>query len=75
MAAVPTKESRPPADSLAFTIEEFAAAYRLSRATIYNMWRDGVGPAKMRVRGRVIISRDAAEKWRVSLEAENGDAR
>jgi len=55
-------------DHLAFTVAEFAEAYRLSRATIYNLWRDGDGPAKMRVRGRVLISRAAAEKWRRQVE-------
>jgi excisionase family DNA binding protein len=54
---------------LAFTVEEFAEAYRLSRATVYNMWRDGEGPTRMRVRGRVLISRDAAERWRQQIEA------
>src|SRR5256885_10624983 len=52
------------AEPLAFTVDEFAEAFRLSRATVYNMWRDGRGPAKMRVRGRVLISREAADRWR-----------
>jgi len=55
-------------ESLAFTVNEFAEAFRLSRATVYNMWRDGTGPAKMRVRGRVLISRAAAEDWRRDVE-------
>lgn len=55
---------------LAFTVEEFAEAFRLSRATVYNMWRDGTGPARMRVRGRVVISRDAADEWRRRCEQE-----
>ena len=58
------------AEPLAFTVDEFAVAYRVSRATVYNMWRDGEGPAKMRVRGRVLISRDAAEQWRRVVEAQ-----
>ena len=53
----------------AFTVDEFAEAYRLSRATVYNLWRDGCGPAKMRVRGRVLISREAANLWRQQVEA------
>jgi excisionase family DNA binding protein len=56
-------------EKLAYTVAEFAKAFRLSRATIYNMWRDGSGPAKMRVRGRVLISRDAADRWREQVEA------
>lgn len=62
------KRHSDPSGSLAFTINEFAEAYRLSRATVYNMWRDGAGPAKMRVRGRVLISRAAAEKWQREVE-------
>jgi Helix-turn-helix domain len=53
----------------AFTVGEFAEAFRLSRATVYNMWRDGCGPAKMRARGRVLISREAADRWRREIES------
>lgn len=56
------------AEALAFTVDEFAEAFRISRASVYNMWRDGTGPAKMRVRGRVLISRAAAEAWRREVE-------
>lgn len=58
------------AESEAFTVAEFASAFRLSRATVYNLWREGAGPAKMRVRGRVLISRVAADNWRAQLEAD-----
>jgi predicted DNA-binding transcriptional regulator AlpA len=75
MPAVVTQESRLATEPLAFTIDEFAEAYRLSRATIYNLWRDGEGPTKMRVRGRVLISRNAAEKWRAQMEADSGSAK
>ena len=68
MPAAVTKESHRAAEPHAFTVDEFAEAYRISRATIYNLWRDGEGPTRMRVRGRVLISRDAAEKWRASVE-------
>lgn len=53
----------------AYTISEFTEAYRFSRATLYNMWRDGCGPRRLRVRGRTLISREAADEWRRSLEA------
>jgi excisionase family DNA binding protein len=68
MAAVTQKDL--PAETQAFTVDEFAEAFRVSRATVYNMWRDGAGPARMRVRGRVLISRTAAEKWRQQVEAQ-----
>jgi hypothetical protein len=53
----------------AFTVDEFAEAFRLSRATVYNLWRSGCGPAKMRVRGRVLISRESADRWRREVES------
>jgi excisionase family DNA binding protein len=56
-------------ECLAFTVDEFAEAFRVSRATVYNLWRAGHGPTKMRVRGRVLISRDAAEAWRRQIES------
>jgi excisionase family DNA binding protein len=56
-------------DREAFTVDEFAKAFRLSRATVYNLWRSGSGPARMRVRGRVLISRDAADRWRRQVES------
>jgi hypothetical protein len=57
------------ADPQAYSIPEFAAAFRISRATLYNLWRDGRGPARMQVRGRVLISRPAAERWRAAMES------
>lgn len=67
--AADTLRNSPPAEKQAFTVDEFAEAFRLSRATVYNMWRDGSGPARMRVRGRVLISRSAAKEWRKNVEA------
>jgi hypothetical protein len=57
------------AEPLAYSVNEFANAFRVSRATLYNLWRAGGGPLRMRVRGRVLISREAAERWRAEMEA------
>ncbi len=54
----------------AFTVSEFARAFRFSRATLYALWRDGEGPKRMSVRGRVIISRAAADEWRRNRESQ-----
>lgn len=59
-----TTDSEP----LVYTIQDFADAHHISRATMYNMWRAGGGPAKMQVMGRVLISREAAREWRKSVE-------
>lgn len=55
----------------AFTIPDFVEAYRISRALLYLLWRHGDGPRRMRVRGRVLISRAAAEQWRDEQEAKS----
>lgn len=65
METTPKSNARP----LAYSVSEFATAYGISKATLYNMWRDGCGPMRMRVRGRVLISCTAAEKWRQDLES------
>lgn len=69
---MPAKVSRPEesADPQAFSVDEFASAFRISRATVYNMWRAGQGPARMRVLGRVVISRAAADDWRRRMESQ-----
>lgn len=64
----PVSQATPQCEPLAFTVDEFAEAYRISRATLYNLWRDNAGPTRMRVRGRVLISRAAAEDWRRGVE-------
>jgi hypothetical protein len=56
----------------AYSVNEFVRAYRVSRATLYNLWRDGMGPTKMRVRGRTLISFEAADAWRRRMEETVG---
>lgn len=73
-AVVATERSRP-ADRRAFTLSEFAEAYRISVWNLYALWRRGEGPARFRVGSRWLISHEAAEKWRSELEtaaAERG---
>ena len=69
-----SQDAREPVETLAFTIDEFARAFRVSRATLYNLWRAGNGPQRMRVRGRVLISRAAAERWRAEVESFEAQA-
>ena len=54
----------------AYSVEEFAEAYGLSRATIYNLWKANAGPRAMRVGRRTLISRAAAEDWRREVEQQ-----
>ena len=53
----------------AYSIEAFCEDYGgICKATLYNMWKNGEGPRYMQVRGRRLISVEAAEQWRRDLE-------
>ena len=52
----------------ALSVIEFCHAYGISRAFFYVLLRDGTGPRVMRVRGRLLISSDAAQAWQRQLE-------
>ena len=53
----------------ACSVEEFCALHSISRPSFNNYVRDGIGPTLMRIQGRVLISREAAEAWRRQIEA------
>lgn len=53
----------------AYTIEEFAQAYRICRATVYNMIKAGTGPRTMKVGARTLISKESATEWQRRIEA------
>jgi len=48
------------------TTTEAAAAARVSVRTLENYWRDGTGPTRTRIGGRVFISRSDLAAWRAS---------
>ena len=48
----------------AFTIDEFCFSHGISRATFYNLQKDGEAPDTIRARGRVLITAAAATRWR-----------
>ena len=52
-----------------YTVNEFCDAHRISRATFYELLREGRGPRLMRIDSRVRISREAAADWRRASEA------
>jgi len=52
----------------AYSVEGFCKAHGISRALFYLIQRDRTGPAVMRVRGRTLISREAAAAWRARME-------
>ena len=58
----------------AYTIDEFCRAHKFSRASYFNLKKDGLGPREMRVGNRVIISREAAFDWRRERETPSAVA-
>jgi predicted DNA-binding transcriptional regulator AlpA len=54
--------------ALAFTVPQFCRLHSLSRATYYNLAREGRAPASMKVGRRRLIARESAEAWRRAME-------
>ena len=68
-------ESEQPAnDRVAYSIVEFARLHSVSRAHVYNLLRDGLGPRVMRAGRRTLISAEAAAEWRQRMEAASAEA-
>jgi hypothetical protein len=62
----------PPFEALlAFTIPEFARLHGFSPAYYYILRARGEGPQEMRLGRRVLVSREAAARWRETREAEH----
>lgn len=59
-----------PPDHDVYDVPTFCARHRMSRVTLYKLWRRGKGPRRMEVGSRIFISVRAAQEWRDSLEAE-----
>jgi hypothetical protein len=47
----------------AYDITEFCAAYRVSRAKLYLLWKEGIGPDRKRIGRKTIITVAAVEAW------------
>lgn len=56
----------------AFTIPEFCAAHRISRALFYILAREGRAPAIIKAGRRTLVSVEAAANWRRAMEASSG---
>jgi len=65
-----TRQARAPPllERAAYTIREFCDAHRISKSTYYNLRKQGLGPDEARVRDRVIITMEAAARWRRARE-------
>jgi hypothetical protein len=65
------QESQPGAvDPPVYTVSEFCAAHRISRAAIYEQWQAGIGPRCMRNGTRRLITAEAAQEWRAARTAD-----
>jgi hypothetical protein len=53
-----------------FTIEEFCMAHRLGRSTYYRLREEGRGPEECRLHGKIVITKEAAARWRTARDAE-----
>jgi hypothetical protein len=56
-----------------YTIAEFCAAERISRALLYKLWEAGKGPRCFYINTSRRISHQARTEWRERLEAEAAD--
>jgi hypothetical protein len=61
-------------ESLAYSVEQFCKAHSISRATFYNLAKEGKGPRLMRIGKKPLISTEAAADWRRQMEAESAAA-
>jgi len=48
---------------LAYSVHDFCAATGISRAFLYDLWRQGRGPKRIHIGSRVLISHEAALAW------------
>ena len=65
-----TRQARAPPllERAAYTIREFCDAHRISKSPYYNLRKQGLGPDEARVLDRVIITMEAAARWRKARE-------
>ncbi|MCA0241403.1 MAG: helix-turn-helix domain-containing protein [Proteobacteria bacterium] len=52
-----------------YTVPQFCDAHNVSRTHLYQLLKDGAGPALMKVGRRTLISVEAAAAWRRDMEA------
>jgi predicted DNA-binding transcriptional regulator AlpA len=64
------RQARPPpvTDRAAYTIAEFCDAHRISRSHYYVLKKQGHAPREVRVGTRVLVTVEAATRWRKARE-------
>lgn len=61
-------------ETRAYSIDQFCRAYGISRATFYNLKKDGKAPAVLNVGRRPLITIPAADAWEVAMAANSQTA-
>ena len=74
-SAVPHHEDASTIHPAADSVARFCQSHGISKATFYNLIREGHGPATMKVGRRTLISRESAEVWRRRMEAATAGTR
>ena len=69
-SALKGSEGRAAIPQAMLTVDEFCEAHRICRATVYNLWRDDIGPDRVKVGRRTLITVEAAARWRAQLESK-----
>jgi len=54
----------------AFSIRQFCERHDISPAHYYRLKEAGLGPDEMRAGGRVLISKESAQRWRRARERD-----
>jgi excisionase family DNA binding protein len=58
----------------ACTLDTFARRHGISLSHVYKLINEGRGPQLMRLGARVLVTREAAEKWRRQQEERTAQA-
>jgi predicted DNA-binding transcriptional regulator AlpA len=58
----------------ALTVEEFCQLHRISVPTLYKLWSIGIGPERMKIGRKVLITHAAARRWREERERATAEA-
>lgn len=53
----------------AYTIDSFCELHSISKSFFYKLIKQGKAPKTMKVGKRILISSDAAQTWRKSMES------
>jgi predicted DNA-binding transcriptional regulator AlpA len=55
----------------AYSVDEFCRRHSLSRVKLYDLWKHGAGPKRMKIGSRTLVSKEAAADWRRQCEQES----